>query len=191
MSGPYRTRSELPERFESYWRLIELRHKRKHQIWLVLMGLAVLPALVVLSTVALGRASPHAPATLEKALGEPWGLVISPSRSEPFVGTRPVGANPPDAAASPIPAAELQRLLGAHADGFRKCYVPALSGFPTGDLIVSIAVRDEKIVTLVTGKASLRAPLGRCLQHEVESVQFPPTHGEVTWIHFPFRFASW
>lgn len=191
MSGPYRTQLARPERFESFWIHLERRRKTQRKLPFVLAAIALVPALAVISITLVGRASADEPRlVMEKALSEPWGLVVSPFRVDALVGTRPTGAIVPDSAASPIPAAELQRLLFAQGDGIRKCYAEMSRSNHelSGDLIVSLAILDGRQVSALTGKESLRHSLGWCIRRELESVKFP-AHDDVAWVHFPLRFS--
>jgi hypothetical protein len=193
MRGPYRTLTVPPERHETYWKSLERHEQQRRRLRWAFAGVAAFPALTVITSVGIDEAlaRPEAP-ILEKALEQPWGLVISEHAVDPLLHARPQGAPFPDRAATPIPAAELQRLLTAHSPNFQRCFAAEARFLPqlSGDLIVSIALREGHVESVVTGKKLLRGWLGPCVRREVGRIEFPSTHGEVAWIHFPLRFVS-
>lgn len=193
MRGPYRSLTVPPERHEAYWLSLERHGVTRRRLPKLLLVLGMLPALGVTASVAMSKAATK-PATpvLEKALAEPWGLVISRQSVEPLTGTGPVGAPVPDRAASPIPARALQQALAARGKELQSCFEGAALYSPElgGDLIVSIALRAGRVETVVTGKKPLRGSLGHCVRHEISRIEFPPTHGEVAWVHYPLRFVA-
>lgn len=193
MRDPYRSLIVPPERHEAYWLALERHGTKRRRLPKLLFGLGMLPALGVMGSVALGKASekPAMP-VLEAAFAEPWGLTISHARVEPLTGGSPRGAALPDRDASPIPARELQRVLSEHGADFQRCYESEARFQPelAGDLIVSIALRDGRVETVLTGKKSLRGWVGSCVRTEIARIQFPPTHGEVAWVHYPLRFVA-
>lgn len=193
MRDPYRSVLVPPERHDAYWRAVERHGATRKRLPKLLFALGMLPALAALTSVAIGKAAAKPPTpVLEKALAEPWGLVISRESIEPLTGTGPSGAPLPDRAASPIAARDLQRALAEHAKEFQRCYDDEARFLPEleGDLIVSIALRGGYVESVLTGKKSLRGWVGSCIRSAVGRIEFPSTHGEVAWVHYPMRFVS-
>ncbi len=187
MRGPYRARLQPPETYERFWRLLERRRNRLRKLPVMGALAAFVPALAVTATFATTKAPAVEPAVLQKAMAEPWGLVITNESVAPWIGTRPAGGAPPDAK-SLVGAGKLQALLEERAPALRSCYRDAWPEDLQGDLVVSIAIRDgNRHAILISGKRSLRRALGSCIESEIDEIAFPPV-SDVASADFPIRF---
>jgi hypothetical protein len=149
---------------------------------------AFVPAIAVTATFVTTKARAIEPPTvLEKAMAEPWGLVITKEAETAWIGTRPSIAKPPDAG-SPIGARELQALFESRAPALRDCYRKSSPESLAGDLVVSIAIRkNNRHAMLISGRQSLRRALGSCIESEIDQITFPPVT-DVASVDFPIRF---
>lgn len=211
--GPYRRPAEPPERFERYWQMLERRRKLRRCFRPLVAALA-LGVLVLIARVwvAAAETRPEPPPVASALASEPWGFVIAASHSEPWTDLHPKAGQPPDASQSPFANSVLQRALASSAEGIRRCYVYAIPDYTprrgpselSGDLIVTVHIRDEHRVIVVSGDQSLRVALASCIERELESVQLPspipcvwtrsPARSEerscdILWFNFPLRFT--
>jgi hypothetical protein len=184
MSGPYRTPLSRPERFESFWIHLERRGTKVRRLRVALAALTLVPALAVVSTVAITKASADEPRhVMDKVHADPWGLELTPGSVKPFLGALPRDV---------VPSPGLQRVFAARANEIQKCYAEA-ARFDlelAGDLIVNVALRGAKHVSIVQGNRTLRNTLTPCIERQLQKLKFPATQNdEVVWVSYPLRFV--